>query len=107
MCELIQGMLRSAEIDSFSLTDSREAARLLGKEKFDAIFLDVRMPAPDGIELTKLIRASGINQSTPIVIITGEGENAVLARAFQAGATFFLFKPIDRHRMLRLLRVTE
>ncbi len=107
MCELIQGMLRSAEIDSFSLTDSREAARLLGKEKFDAIFLDVRMRAPDGIELTRLIRASGINQSTPIVVITGEGENAVLTRAFQAGATFFLFKPIDRHRMLRLLRVTE
>jgi CheY-like chemotaxis protein len=107
MCELIHGMLRSAEIDSSCFNDSREAARRLAKEKFDAIFLDVRMPAPDGIELARLIRASGINQSTPIVVITGEGENAVLTRAFQAGATFFLFKPIDRHRMLRLLRVTE
>lgn len=107
MCELIAEMLRSAELESVSLTDSREAARLLAKEKFDAIFLDVRMPAPDGIELTRQIRASGINQSTTIVVITGEGENALLTRAFQAGATFFLFKPIDRHSMLRLLRVTE
>jgi two-component system response regulator ResD len=70
MCELIAEMLRSAELESVSLTDSREAARLLAKEKFDAIFLDVRMPAPDGIELTRQIRASGMNQSTTIVVIT-------------------------------------
>jgi DNA-binding LytR/AlgR family response regulator len=76
-------------------------------EKFGAVFLDVRMPPPDGIELTRRIRASNLNRNTPIVIITGEEDNAVLGRAFDSGANFFLFKPIDRHRMLRLIRVTE
>jgi CheY-like chemotaxis protein len=76
-------------------------------EKFQAVFLDMNMPSPDGLELTRWIRASGLNRTTPIVMITGEDDRTLLARAFEAGASFFLFKPIDRHRMLRLIRVAE
>ena len=36
-----------------------------------------------------------------------DGDELVAGRAFAAGASFFLFKPIDRHRILRLIRVTE
>jgi CheY-like chemotaxis protein len=107
VCELIQEVLAAADMESFALTDSKQAATHITQERFDAIFLDVRMPPPDGIELTRKIRASGLNRRTPIVVITGEEDNAVLKRAFEAGASFFLFKPIDRHRMLRLIRVTE
>jgi len=107
ICELIQEVLSSAQMESFAITDSKKAETHLAQEKFGAVFLDVRMPPPDGIELTRRTRASGLNRTTPIVIITGEDDNAVLARAFEAGANFFLFKPIDRHRMLRLIRVTE
>jgi CheY-like chemotaxis protein len=107
VCELIQAVLSSVEIDSLTLTSSKAAIPYLAKEKFSAIFLDVRMPAPDGIELTRQIRSSGLNRTTPIAIITGEEDRSVLARAFDAGASFFLFKPIDRHRMLRLIRVSE
>ena len=96
VCELIQEVLAAAEMESFALTDSRQAATRITQERFDAIFLDVRMPPPDGIELTRQIRASGLNRRTPIVVITGEEDNAVLKRAFEAGASFFLFKPIDR-----------
>ena len=107
VCELIQEVLASAELQSLAITQSEKIIPLLAMEKFGAVFLDVRMPPPDGIELTRRIRASGLNRATPIVIITGEEDNAVLGRAFEAGANFFLFKPIDRHRMLRLIRVTE
>lgn len=106
ICELIQEVLSSAEMESLTLTSSNQAAAHLRREKFAAIFLDVHMPSPNGIELTQQIRASGLNRTTPIAIITGEGENTVLGQAFKAGASFFLFKPIDRHRILRLLRVS-
>jgi CheY-like chemotaxis protein len=96
VCELIQEVLAAAEMESFALTDSKEAATRIAQERFDAIFLDVRMPPPDGIELSRQIRASGLNRTTPIVVITGEEDNAVLKRAFEAGASFLLFKPIDR-----------
>ena len=65
------------------------------------------MPSPDGIELTQQIRTGGLNRTTPIVIVTGDEDRAVLSRAFKAGASFFLFKPVDRHCILRLIRITE
>jgi len=106
-CELIQEVLRSAEFDSVAVTHSGLALTQLATEKFDALFLDVHMPPPDGIELTRRIRSGGLNVTTPIMIITGEDDHGLLSRAFQAGASFFLYKPIDRHDILRLLRATH
>ncbi len=106
-CELIHEVLSSAEIEACGVTDSRKAAALLQQEKFDAAFLDARMPAPDGIELTRQIRASALNKKTLVVMITGDEEQRFLTRAFEAGVDFVLFKPVDRQALLRLLRVTR
>jgi two-component system, chemotaxis family, chemotaxis protein CheY len=107
ICELIGDVLESAEITSHTTSDSRHASALIREEKFDAVFLDVRMPAPDGIALARQVRASALNRTTPIAMITGESDRHLLTTLFEAGATFVLFKPIDRHRLLRLLRVSE
>ncbi len=106
-CELIQEVLGSVEIEACVFTDSSRAAARLKEEKFDAAFLDVRMPPPDGIELVQQMRASGINQKTLIVMITGEDDHSFLTRAFQVGVNFVLFKPVSRQSLLRLMRVTQ
>lgn len=106
-CELIHEVLSSAEIEACGVTDSRQAATQLQREKFDAAFLDARMPAPDGIELTRQIRASRLNKTTLVVMITGDEEQRFLTRAFEVGVNFVLFKPVDRQALLRLLRVTR
>lgn len=107
VCELIQAVLVSAGMTADSMTESSRVMARLNQEKFDAIFLDVRMPVPDGIELAQKIRASGLNKQTPIVMITGDSDPAVLSRGFEAGANFFLFKPIDHRRLLRLMRASQ
>ncbi len=107
VCELVKEVLTSVEMDAVTLTESREASSRLAQEKFQAVFLDVHMPHPGGIELAGQMRASGMNRSTPIVIITGEDDRTALTDAFNAGANFFLYKPIDRHRLLRLIRVAQ
>jgi CheY-like chemotaxis protein len=105
LCELIQEVLSAADVEAHATTDSTLAGTRLMKEKFDAVFLDVRMPQPDGIELTVQMRKAGLNRSTPVVIITGEKDPGLMARAFQAGANLFLFKPVDRTKLLRLIRI--
>jgi len=107
LCELIREILSSAELEAHGITDSTAAAARLKEEKFDAVFLDVRMPPPDGIELARQMRGSGLNQTTPIVVISGEEDRDLMTRAFQAGANFLLYKPVDRTRLLQLIRVTE
>jgi PleD family two-component response regulator len=106
-CELIREVLNTADIEARSVTDSATAATRLREQHFDAVFLDARMPAPDGIELTRQMRASGLNKKSLVVMITGDREQQILKRAFEAGVNFVLFKPIDRQALLRLLRVTQ
>ncbi|HXN52417.1 MAG TPA: response regulator [Candidatus Acidoferrum sp.] len=105
--ELIGEILRSAGMDASFLTSSIEAAGRLKREKYHAVFIDMRMPPPDGVELARQIRASRVNASTVIVMITGEEERTLMKRAFDAGVEFFLFKPVERNKLLRLVRVAE
>lgn len=104
VAELIQAVLQTAGLQADIETDSRKAGEQLAKEKFDVIFLDVHMPQPDGIELARRARSGGFNQSTPLAMITGLDDLTLQKRAFEAGANFFLFKPLDRQRVLRVIR---
>ena len=58
ICELIQEVLNSAEMEAFTLTDSSQAALLLAREKFDAVFLDVRMPSASQGTVPSVIKVS-------------------------------------------------
>ena len=53
------------------------------------------------------IEQSGVLDENTIVIITGEKDSGLMARAFQAGANLFLFKPVDRMKLLRILRIIQ
>jgi CheY-like chemotaxis protein len=107
ICHLIESILYSTGMEALVPKDSAQAAELLRNQKFDAVFLDVNMPAPDGIELTRLMRASGCNQKTTVIMMTGTDDPYVLRRGFQAGANFLLFKPMNNERLLNLSRVAQ
>jgi CheY-like chemotaxis protein len=106
-CELVSELLRSAGFAASSLTSSAEAAERLSDEKFHAVFLDMRMPPPDGLQLARHARDSRINASVVIAMITGENDTTLMKRAFDIGVQFFLFKPVERHKLLKLIRVAE
>jgi CheY-like chemotaxis protein len=107
ICNLIQTILQSAGMEALIPKDSAQAAELVRNRKFDAVFLDVNMPDPDGIELTRLMRASGCNQKTTVIMITGTDHPYVVRRGFQAGANFLLFKPVNNERLLNLSRIAQ
>jgi CheY-like chemotaxis protein len=95
------------EIKPVCVSNGTEAAAKILERKYDAIFLDINLPPPDGVELTRQIRGTEVNQTTPIVILTGAEDRGLMTRAFQAGANLFLSKPIDRMRLLRLIQVSS
>jgi CheY-like chemotaxis protein len=107
VCEVVHAVLTSAGLDSVMETSSVRAAETLKREKFDAIFLDIRMPSPDGIEIARQVRSGGMNQRTPLIMVTGDQQRETLTRGFEAGANFFLFKPIEKSRLLRVVRAAR
>jgi PleD family two-component response regulator len=105
--ELISEILHSSGLDASFLTSSSEAAGRLRREKYHALFLDMHMSASDGVELARQVRASHLNASTIPVMITGEQDRTLMGRAFEAGVQLFLFKPVERNKLLKLFRAAE
>jgi CheY-like chemotaxis protein len=105
--ELMSEVFASLEAEVIPIRDSREAAGLIDRDKFDGIFLDLEMPHMHGFELARRIRSSSWNKATPIVVITGRDEKQTMQDAFAAGASFFLQKPIDRQKLGILFRTVR
>jgi len=107
VCQLIQEVMSSAGMKSLTLTKSTEAADYLRDEKFEVVLLDLRMPSPDGIEVARQTRQSGFNQKTPIIMLSDDQHLSAVSEGFGAGASFFLYKPIDKGRLLHLIRASQ
>lgn len=69
---------------------------------YDAIFLDIKMPQMDGIEVLEKMRSEGIE--TPIVMISGHGNIETAVECIKKGAYDFIEKPIDLNRLLVVVR---
>jgi DNA-binding response OmpR family regulator len=106
-CELIQKVLYAAGVDALTLTRSGEAANFLAEGKFDMVFFDLHMGTPDGIELSREMRRAGFNRTTPIILLSDDQRPSAMSQGFAAGASFFLYKPVDKERLLKLIRATQ
>jgi FixJ family two-component response regulator len=66
------------------------------------LILDVRMPGMGGLELQRRLAAE--NFKIPIIFITSNDSEDVLAHAFQAGAVAFLYKPFSQESLFQAVR---
>jgi len=82
--------------------DGQSGLIMLDKERYDLIFLDIKMPGIDGLETLTEIRKRKIK--TPVVIISGHGDVQTAVEATKLGAFDFLEKPLDADRILVTLR---
>ncbi len=88
VCEMVGRVLTSAGMEALTLTKSADAPGLLSGGKFDVVFLDLHMAAPDGIELARQMRGSRWNRATPIVLISDDQRPSAMSVGFEAGASF-------------------
>lgn len=70
-----------------------EALEHFAKYQPDIVLSDIQMPGMDGMKLLKTIRE--LDESTPVILITGHGEVDNAIRALRLGAYDFLLKPIN------------
>ena len=107
ICKLIKTLVEPLGVELRMSSDSLEAAAILERDKFDGIMLDVAMPGLDGFQLARRIRSTPPNQQAPIIMLTGMDDVETMRRAFEAGVTFFLGKPVSREKIYAIFRTAR
>jgi len=68
-----------------------------------AVICDINMPKKSGLELIEEIKAGGPNSGVPIVMLTTEGQPALVQRAKAAGAKGWIVKPFKPNLLVAAL----
>ena len=93
--ELVRSIGEHISVRSFS--DPVAALRWAKNAPLDLVITDYKMPNMDGVEFTQWLRQIPSCKDVPIVVITCVEDKSVRYRALEAGATDFLYKPIDHY----------
>jgi DNA-binding LytR/AlgR family response regulator len=80
--------------------DATDALRVLRDNDIDAVFLDIRMPGLDGMELARVLGRFAIPPA--VVFVTAYDDRA--AEAFDLGVTDYVRKPVTADRIGESLR---
>jgi len=104
--DMLSEIFRKAGFHDLTLAvDGEEALALAAAIDPDLLVLDLVMPKVDGIEVCKRLRADPRFRTLPIVVQTALSEPKDRTRAFAAGATDFIAKPIDAQEMIARARI--
>jgi putative two-component system response regulator len=102
-------LLSSDGHDVISAADGAAALEAVQLHRPDVVLLDVDMPAMDGLEVCRRLKADPITRLTPVVMVTGQTNLTDRLRGIEAGADEFLSKPVHpqelRVRVRSLSRV--
>src|SRR5512142_736954 len=97
-----------AGFDLHEAGDGLEAIDVAQREHPALVFLDVDMPALNGIDACRRLREDPTTSATTIVMLTAAHGDSVERRAEEAGADLFLTKPFSPLDLLRLVdRLSE
>jgi len=79
-----------------------EGVKLVEREAPDLVFLDIKMPGMDGLEVLQKLRH--LVEVTPVVVISGHADINTAVEATKLGAFDFIEKPLERERVLVTVR---
>ncbi len=66
------------------------------------VFLDLKLPRLDGLEVLQRIRANASTRLLPVVILTTSGQEEDLLRSYVLGASSFVRKPISYSELIKV-----
>jgi CheY-like chemotaxis protein len=105
----VSEFLSEQGIDVVTASDGEQAVKAGCTSMFDLCILDIEMPNMDGLKACEILRQTPLTAALPILFLTMSADSSTVNRAFAAGASDFLTKPVIPkllwHRIQMLLQI--
>ncbi|MBF0237017.1 MAG: response regulator [SAR324 cluster bacterium] len=95
VCRHVEAILQKLRYQTGYVTDPDYVIPTLQDESFSLILLDINMPRKDGITLLKELRNHATFREIPVIMLTADTTDKVLATCFENGAADYITKPLN------------
>ncbi len=102
MREFLEIMLKKEDYKVSLASNGEEVLKLLERDIFDLVLLDVRMPKMDGIAVLKRIKA--LATETIVIMITAYASHDTAVKAMKEGAYDYITKPFKIDEIKLIIR---
>lgn len=99
--EALSLLLQTYDLEVDSFASPADCLAHLDRQRPGVLIMDLRMPLMSGLQLQEQLQAQGVDW--PVIVITGHGDLHSCRRAFKAGVTDFLTKPIEEQTLLKAI----
>src|SRR5680860_653399 len=103
--DIRKAIAQALTLDDLAVTCFDNAADALveiGRDYNGVVLCDYNMPKMDGLQL--LSRLQQLDDTIPVIILTGQGDISTAVSAMQQGAYDFIEKPFNHDELIELLR---
>jgi two-component system nitrogen regulation response regulator NtrX len=100
--ESLRMILEYEEYGFVGASSGQEGLALVQRDRPDLVLLDIKMPGMDGMEVLRKLR--GLDDTLPVVMISGHGTTSTAVDAIKSGAVDFLDKPLSSERVIVTLQ---
>ncbi len=101
--KVFRALLKHTKADVYEAESGEKCLEMVRQHNFDIIFLDHMMPGMDGIETLQTIRAEGLCQGVPIIMLTANAIAGDREKYINEGFDDFVSKPIDPAKLDEVL----
>ncbi|MDP2089342.1 MAG: response regulator transcription factor [Flavobacteriaceae bacterium] len=102
---LLKFRLEKEGYQTITAADGNEAKKLIEEHQPDIILTDIMMPFSSGLEVISFVKDT-LQRDTPIVVFSAAGQEEMVLKAFNLGATDFMSKPFSPNELIiRIKRI--
>ena len=92
---LTRDLLDNYKVKLDVVDTGRKALVAIASQRYDLIFMDVNLPDTNGIDIVEQVsQGNGINCNTPIIMLSGTKNQAIVSHAIERGAKGYIVKPL-------------
>lgn len=102
LVEIVAAVLENPEWEIQTSTDGKSAIAALEDNDYDLVLLDLLLPAPDGFDILRWIRANERTKDIPVIIVSGRSQEKTVQKALSLGANEFVTKPFEFDTLLSI-----